>query len=1354
MSNASSADNFQLILSDNKEHLRAYVVRLASGQFVAWSPYFLRVLRKNARTLRSHLDLADDVVSTLYDPQGERNTSAIFSLANVPNWGLFQLYGGRALAPSLEAAVALAEQGSARLISALKGRFRQSNGGPLEVEEATAYYRHLLACRCTAAMIGQPVRRVAASAAGADGVGQLIAADAQEQLETIVAGLEDVPFALQVTIAPYAAQEINALLQMTARELSRFASLVKGSDSLSISISPGSLLTPIGGTIRQDQRSTGISRVERLSALEEQAHQLEAGRSQGQSDWQRQQQSQEHFNSHTETQYAAGAHITEHSKEHEQAQVHLDRTYAEQYQAHKTYNGVENSVLRDTTQRSSEQQGTRHTDTGEQGSLNAHDSISEATSGNRSGSGNRNETNQYSFGESASFGSSKSWGGSEHEQSSSQFAGSGGEQTSGGYQAADSRSGTGQEQSTYQRAGESNAGGDGVRMETHASQELSARAGAQVGGTVPGLGGAWVSGEQTQVAGQRGQSYEARDHETVQSSGQAGERHQTGETTVSTGARTSDQDYQRNGQESNAQQRSWGGSESISGTEYRSGGGTRTDNVSYGYNEAYSDQHHTDRDSNRTWDSQVAQNVAFQQQSQEASRGVQSMVKSYSGFLDETGTRQGQLTQDDRIATDREISRETDRSESGWRSESQAGDIAKQQTEQGQMSMQQAVMSDAESYARRSSAQLAGETGSFAGSGLTTTRGVMGPGGAGVFAGLSFSRQTMDAQRELATLLFQQQRDRLFAGLNTGFFRVQSVLMAPEPLILERLVGAALSAWREEEVAVPLTARSGDEALWDRAVRFDLDERVEDNPLEPKAYSQGLTSNELAALVHPLRVEGKGGVSATLRPFPSCLGLVRGQGELELGLEISPTTSETTDLVYRLAGRDLMHMLLVGASGSGKSNAAIWIVSQIVNRLREVPETGMPLPVALTGPLHIDVPAGRPALGVTVFDPTGEWRRLASMVLTNEFHFFSLTDPHFCPLGFNPVAIPSPYITPKDWISIFAKQWALNYATGGTGMALVQRSLRLLYEEHGVFQNPAQSANLTLDHLYQKAKELLEELQKSRQDNISPGILKRIVDKLEEFTPGGLHYENFGQPGAPDLERLLWPYGVTVVEGAFKDEMLKGFIVGLLGAATFNHSAGKYEAQIKLHGTLNVRRHLFVFEEAHVVMKSGDKTTEAQAAVEQTAGIWDDIADRGRKYGQILMTAAQHWLGLPEGVVGSAKIVIAQGINTMEDAKAAVAALGIRPGTGAMDEVTQVIDQLLDMPVGVGICKRKRLPKSREDEQKPVACLFPDISSIEPPTDGQLAYMLAHAAQLTQQQRETWELVRSGFTPQGHTLLK
>ena len=119
--------SFSLILSDNKELLRAYVVQLAPQSFVAWSPYFFRILRRQARQLRSHLDLADDVISTLYDPRGQLNISAIYSLANITDWGLFQLYGGRAIMPTAEAAILAAERGSARLITALKGRNRSSS---------------------------------------------------------------------------------------------------------------------------------------------------------------------------------------------------------------------------------------------------------------------------------------------------------------------------------------------------------------------------------------------------------------------------------------------------------------------------------------------------------------------------------------------------------------------------------------------------------------------------------------------------------------------------------------------------------------------------------------------------------------------------------------------------------------------------------------------------------------------------------------------------------------------------------------------------------------------------------------------------------------------------------------------------------------------------------------------------------------------------------------------------------------------------------------------------------------------------------------------------------------------------
>jgi hypothetical protein len=179
---------------------------------------------------------------------------------------------------------------------------------------------------------------------------------------------------------------------------------------------------------------------------------------------------------------------------------------------------------------------------------------------------------------------------------------------------------------------------------------------------------------------------------------------------------------------------------------------------------------------------------------------------------------------------------------------------------------------------------------------------------------------------------------------------------------------------------------------------------------------------------------------------------------------------------------------------------------------------------------------------------------------------------------------------------------------------------------------------------------------------------------------------------------------------------------------------------------------MLVFEEAHVIMQGGQKT-QLQGVLEKTAGLWDHIADRGRKYGLYAMTVAQHWLGLPEGIVGSARIVIAQGVNTQEDAEAAAAAVGFRPGRTALDDVTQIIDKLLDMPVGCGIFKRKRLPKQQETRQKAIAVQFPNISAIQPPTDGQLRHMLEHAETYTEQQRRTWQELRAAFAAQPDALI-
>jgi len=623
-----------------------------------------------------------------------------------------------------------------------------------------------------------------------------------------------------------------------------------------------------------------------------------------------------------------------------------------------------------------------------------------------------------------------------------------------------------------------------------------------------------------------------------------------------------------------------------------------------------------------------------------------------------------------------------------------------------------------------------------------------------MFIGLGTSRQVKDNWRELLAALLAQQQERLAQGRNAGFFRNQTVLMAPDDLTLERLIGAAVAAWREDDVVAPIGVRQGDELLWGQAIKFLLDNRREDNPVHPFAFQQGMTTNEIASMTHPIRIEGKGGTTSSLAGWPDILGLDRGAGELALGYQISPATDATTDLPLRVAYDELMHVLIVGASGSGKSNSALHIISQIINSVRE-DARGRRQPVPLTGGIRVGVPEnGRPAMGVTVLDPTGEWRRLAHLVLNTEFKFYSLTDPDNFHLGFNPVAIPSPHISPKNWISAFAKRWAMAYATGATGVSLMRKSLRRLYDKHEVFEHPERSQKLTMVALHAEAMEVFAEMKRNRQiDNISPGVLKRILDKMEEFQPGGLHHEAFGRAGEAQVEDWLWPYGVTVVEGDFgDDEMLKAFIIGLLGMATYQHSEGKYKDTIKEQGTLDVRRHMLVFEEAHVIMQGGEKT-QLQGVLEKTAGLWDHIADRGRKYGLFAMTVAQHWLGLPGGIVGSARMVIAQGVNTQDDAEAAAAAVGFRPGRSSLDDNAQIIDKLLDMPVGCGIFKRKRLPKRHESRQKAIAVQFPNLSSIEPPTDGQLRYLLENAEANAEYQRRSWPRLQDIFNRQPEQLI-
>ncbi|HOU15699.1 MAG TPA: hypothetical protein PKZ84_21555 [Anaerolineae bacterium] len=273
--NEKTNNTFSMTLTPDGASLHAYAWALPHG-WRAWSPHALRILRKPYRHARTHLELTDDVVSSLYDPQGARNTAAAFGLANVPELGLVQVYGGVATAETQEKAVQAAALNSARLVAALQGRFRQSRFTLLSANEASALYNHLWACRYTASLIGQIVPRLAPGMGSSHGINQLVTTDAQEQLEVIAAALAGEPFAVLTLAHPLHALDIRRMLTDTAQALSYFASKVKQSESANVSAVLPLFLNPVAVFSEQTHRATQVTRADQRLRTEQNAHRLAA----------------------------------------------------------------------------------------------------------------------------------------------------------------------------------------------------------------------------------------------------------------------------------------------------------------------------------------------------------------------------------------------------------------------------------------------------------------------------------------------------------------------------------------------------------------------------------------------------------------------------------------------------------------------------------------------------------------------------------------------------------------------------------------------------------------------------------------------------------------------------------------------------------------------------------------------------------------------------------------------------------------------------------------------------------------------------------------------------------------------
>ena len=1312
-----SHPTFKMTLTPDGAALQAYAWAESATAWRAWSPYALRILRKPYRHARTHLELTDDVVSTLYDPQARRNTPAAFGLANVPELGLVQVYGGLATAGTQEAAVQTAALHSARLVTALQGRFRQSRFTLLAAEEATAFYRHLWACRCTASLIGQLVPRIAPGMGSGQGLNQLVTTDAQEQLEVIAAALAGEPFAVLTLAHPLHALDIRQMLADTAQALSYFASKVKQSESANISAVLPLFINPVALYSEQSQRTTQVARGNQRLTAEQHAHRLAAGQSDGVTAYRRETASREQHQGAEQTGYHEEQRIGENIREHEESRVNLERDYADAYQLSRSYSGSEGGTLTTQGQRDAAQTGQRQQHTAEQGTLHSVESIDERVAGVRSGAGSRSNVEAFGVNKGYAGGSSRAWQGGYNEQTARTFSGAGNEHTQGGYREATHSAGNLLSDERLARSTETTVQGEGALQQTYADQRTE----GSLSPRIFGIGG----GEVLQT-GEHGHLTYSRDTEVAQADSAATLVQHTQQHGITTGIESADSAYERSGQQQEALGQTWQGQETVQTAEWRSGGGVRASQTAYGYSEAYQDASHTDREAQRAWESQVDQDAAWQQATRDGYRGVEHFARTFGGAYSEAGQRSGHLSQQDLITADRTLQRETERVLEGFRSEAFSGYRDSQEQLTGMEARQDAKIGEGREFVQAQAAEQVGAAVSAMGRTQVTTRGVMGPADGSLMAGLAFARQTVDMQRDLVAQLLDQQVQRLNAGLDTGLFLTQVTLLAPDEARLERLA-AAVAAMREEHVVVPVAVRSGDAMLWQRAAALDFDARNEDaaaGPFDTLRHAQTLTANELAALVHPIRISD-GTISASLDAWPDDLSHRRTQGEIALGRVLDVNLQPDPNNIHRFRADELMHAVIVGDSGSGKSNSALWFVSQVVNAVRQDAE-GEPLPAPTTGPVTPLDLGGTPRIGVTVFDPTGEWRKLGKLIPAADFRYYSLTDPQTYPLRFNPLRIPSLYLDPAKWAAALAKQWLLAYPAGATGFHHLKGAVLDAYRAAGVIAADGsvhleRSANLCMVDLQQALAARLDKLRAERSDTITAGVVKRILDKLEEFLPGGVYHRAFGQPGGTTVAEWTAPDKATVITGKFGDDgPLKQFIIGLMVAGIYQHADERYEHYLRQRQT--IPQHLLFVEEAHVVMRSDASTqTDIAQAIGEDAGLWNNITDRGRKLGLYLWTSAQHWEPLPSGVVTSSSIAIIQKVSTVKDAEIAVSKAGRLPGKTSIDDYSKWTLSVLNMPTGVGYVRRTRKTLSQEDEMEIFPVNFVDISGIAPPSDAELA---------------------------------
>ncbi|WP_024859189.1 serine-rich protein [Ruminococcus albus] len=545
----------------------------------------------------------------------------------------------------------------------------------------------------------------------------------------------------------------------------------------------------------------------------------------------------------------------------------------------------------------------------------------------------------------------------------------------------------------------------------------------------------------------------------------------------------------------------------------------------------------------------------------------------------------------------------------------------------------------------RSLGQSMGTSGAFA----TSTGGSMGLGPS-ISYGKSY--QWLDQQVKDILEILNYENERLKNALKgNGAFYTDVYIACTSQDALAAAKALAKSSWQNDQAlrmpiqVLDLESEEQRHLLYHFSA-FSADiTRTSVYGVSEYKYTTVLLPSELVAYTHPPRAS-EGGIYSDVNDVPKFAVPSMMQGEIYMGTILSAerwtiNNGYKTPFDYRIDESMLMHGYFTGQSRSGKTVAAMRFIAELSRARRK--QTGK-------------------RFRIVCMDPKSDWRSLARFVEPERFNFYSLGNPNFHPIHFNPCKIPYG-VFPQKWVDGLIEIFCRAYGLLERGKQIMAETIFALYRKAGVFDAlddpnwkdvvPELSKKVTFKKIYkhmESCKIALDDSSnpKGRAGNDTRDAYSRILERLSCFgREYSIESKLFGEEDGMGIDDLIGDDDITVLESSGLESTFSNFIFGVITSGFYQYGKaqeGGYKAPDQYETIL-------VIEEANKVLTGNDTAGTGGGSSLSLGGQseFEEILDQSAGYGLFVIAITQKIADMPSSIMANAGLVFAGRLKRVED---------------------------------------------------------------------------------------------------------